>query len=82
LLGDDENQRAQIFNDVREIYDERSQIVHEGYSKYNSLETDEHIQKAGKLVKELVKKFLELASKYSREELNRKLDVAIGKAVF
>jgi Tat protein secretion system quality control protein TatD with DNase activity len=28
LLGDDENQRAQIFNDIREIYDERSQIVH------------------------------------------------------
>ena len=82
LIGTDDNQRTRVFNDIRKTYNERSQLLHGSYSKPPNSETDEHVQNAGKYVKESVKKFLELASRYSREDINRKLDLAIGKAVF
>lgn len=81
LLGKSKKQRGQIFKNIREIYKERSQVVHTGYSKYRKAETLEHIMKAREYVKQSIKKFLLLTPKYSRKEIHEKLDTAIDKAV-
>jgi len=77
MLDEDGKQRAQIFKDMREIYIERSKIVHKGYSSCADDQTWKHIKKAREFVIRSIKKFLMLAPKYTKSKILEKLDVAI-----
>lgn len=77
LLGESDQQKAELFKVVREIYNERSKIVHTGSSAYASDETLKHISRASIIVEESLEKFLILARKYSRRAILERLDIAI-----